>query len=129
MPHRKPFITSINMGASGTNDCVAYIDKLEAFGNAYSPGKVVISASAGGYSNEQYFFEDKTGIPIATQRYGLLARDAVVDVCIAPEMVTFFGDGQHITSATNVAGYLSWGIHSLLGSDYGIDGTVNFFGE
>src|SRR5205823_1571604 len=41
----QPFVTSINMGLSDlTNDCIAYINKLQQFGTNYSPGKVTISA-------------------------------------------------------------------------------------
>ncbi len=49
IPGRKPFVTHINMGATSTNDCVAYINKLAFIGTNYSPRRVVLSASTGGY--------------------------------------------------------------------------------
>ena len=53
------FATSINMnGVNGTNDCIAYINKLVSIGTNYSPGKLVISVSAGGYGNTNYYFDD-----------------------------------------------------------------------
>ena len=47
----KPFITHINAGT--VDDCKAYVDKLATFGATYSPGKLIISASASplGYGN------------------------------------------------------------------------------
>ena len=44
-----PFVTSINMnGTNGALDCTNYINKLVNFGSNYSPGKLIISANAGG---------------------------------------------------------------------------------
>ena len=52
----QPFVMHLNMGT--TNDCRAYIDKLEYFGTNYSPGKLVISAnSAGSYGNTNYVLD------------------------------------------------------------------------
>jgi hypothetical protein len=64
VPGRKPFFTHLNMGSVA--DCQAYIDKLETFGNFYSPGKVVISASAGGYGNTNWLIDNKRpAVPFA----------------------------------------------------------------
>src|SRR5439155_22976770 len=48
----RPFVTSINMRT--TNDCRAYINKLAFFGT----NKLVISASAGAYSNTNYIVDN-----------------------------------------------------------------------
>ena len=55
VPGWQPLVTAINM--NGTNDCIAYIDKLKSFASN-SPGKLNISASAGGYGNTNYYFDD-----------------------------------------------------------------------
>jgi hypothetical protein len=39
-------------------DCTNYVNKLQLFGNTYSPGKVIIRATAGGYSNSHFYFDD-----------------------------------------------------------------------
>jgi hypothetical protein len=36
-------------------------------------------------------------------------------------------NATHTTMATNVAGYLTWGIHGYLPATYAIDGTISFF--
>ena len=58
-----PFVTGLNMnGVGGTNDCIAYINKLAFIGLNYSPGQLIISANGaqtGGYGNTNYY----TAIP------------------------------------------------------------------
>ena len=59
-PSYQPFITAMNMnGVGGTNDCIAYINKLVSFGSNYSPGQLIISASVGGYSNSNWYFDEQ----------------------------------------------------------------------
>src|SRR5262245_12060264 len=60
---RPPFVMHLNMGASGTNDCIGYIKKLEYFGTNYSPGRVVISASRAGYGNTNYVIDNVRYVP------------------------------------------------------------------
>ena len=58
-PTWNPFVTSINMnGTGGTNDCIAYIDKLANMASNYSPGTLFISATAGGYGNTNWYFDE-----------------------------------------------------------------------
>lgn len=97
-----PFVTHINM--NGTNDCIGYINKLASIGTNYSPGRLMISANAGGYGNTNYYI-DTTG---GTNDCGLAC---------------------HITSGSNVAGYYSNGAHSSLGADYATNGYVNWTGN
>ena len=55
----QPFMTAINMnGAGGTNDCIAYINKLATFASNYSPGTLIISAPLVGYGNTNWYFDD-----------------------------------------------------------------------
>ena len=110
-----PFVSSINMG--GTNDCINYINKLAAISASFSPGKLVISANAGGYGNTNYCFDDAVAaypsVPL-----GLYALQAVTSNGVPMSSVEYtpFTSSTPITSATNVAGYLTWGANGALGS-------------
>ena len=113
-----------------TNDCIAYINKLEQFATNSPSGSLMISASGREYSNTNYLLDDvaQTGfggaLPAATN--ALLAAGvpaasimylAGTETCIATNT-----NGQciqwqampHITNAVNVAGYSCWGAHSTL---------------
>src|SRR6266567_487251 len=130
-----PFVTHINM--NGTNDCKAYIDKLEFIGTNYSPGKLILSASVGGYGNTNYYFDDTRfdntpGVPSAANN----AKTGVLGVNPTASIV-YTNGGQdydtnlllHIRNGTNVAGYLSWGAHSALDNQYLLNGYVNWSGN
>jgi hypothetical protein len=134
-----PFMTSINMnGAGGTNDCIAYINKLTNIGAIYSPGKLIIGASAAGYGNTNWNFDDTN--PNGLPTYGYLAMEAVLgansnasviytNVTTAPGIGTLAG---HITRATNVAGFFSWGLHGYYGDTnefYATNTTIQFSGR
>ena len=121
LPHRPPFVHHLDMGAAQflgeTNrlaDCFAYVDKLARFASNYSPGKVIISASAGGYDNDQYFLDDvllyEPSVPNAK------------DVKIYDGYLTLLAQGVNsnllnytydtnlvIRYGTNLAGYMSHG--------------------
>ncbi len=120
MPNN-PFVTHLNI--HDTNGCRAYIDKLEYFGTNYSLGKVVISASAGGYGNTNYYFDECPQINGAAG----LARSGVLGVTPSASIVYSNGNdfqtnlAVHITKGANVSGYFSYGAHSALGSIYPIN--------
>lgn len=116
----QPFVNNLNAGT--LTDCKAYVNKLESIGTNYSPGKLIISANAGGYGNTNYYFDEMSE-----------ARDGVLNV--NPEAsVTFsnayyenfpvfnetYSEGltkvlsNHITTGFNIAGYSSLGAHSSL---------------
>lgn len=122
----RPFVTCINMET--TNDCRAYIDKIRYFGTNYSPGKLVISASRGNYSNTNYYFDD--ALPGT-----LFCTNGVTGVLEAggfQSSITYVPPSsynQHIRNGTNVAGYVSWGANGSFVHTYAIDGTVTFRGE
>ena len=130
------FATSINMnGVNGTNDCIAYINKLVSIGTNYSPGKLVISVSAGGYGNTNYYFDD-TECCYGDTAIGGAAAQAVIQDGVSSNSVVYtnvYPDcgslACHITTGTNVAGYLSWGSHSSLGAYYATNGYVNWTGN
>jgi hypothetical protein len=137
MTNWKPFVTSINMnGTGGTNDCIAYINKLAYIGNTYSPGKLVISASAGGYGNANWYFDDSEVDYFQTP--GLSASNAVVQAGVSPTSVYYLNIpdngtlAAHITNGLNVAAYMSWGTHGYNGntnSGYATNDTIQFSGQ
>jgi hypothetical protein len=122
----QPLVTHINM--DGTNDCIAYINKLASFG---TNGNLIISASAGRYSNTNYYFDDCPG----EGTEGSQARTGVLNVNPTASVIYTSGDDQgtnlavHITSGTNVAGYISQGAHSALGGNYALYGEVTWHGN
>lgn len=130
---RNPIITHINM--DGTNACRAYIDKLEFFGANYSPGKLIISAHAGGYGNTNYYFDGTRSDSGGNDSIANAAQISVLQAG-APSNSVFYthvnpdpGLSGHITNGTNVAGYVSWGSgHSYLGYGFVLSNVVVFSG-
>jgi alpha-tubulin suppressor-like RCC1 family protein len=108
-PSWTPFVTSINMnGTGGTNDCIAYINKLASMASNNPPGTLFISASAGGYGETNWYFDFGSN----TGTFGWEGEQGVIS---ADPSASVFGSEQPvlITRATNVAGYYS------VGSDFG----------
>jgi hypothetical protein len=104
---------------NGTNDCIAYIHKLASFGT----NNLIISASAGGYGNTNYYFDDTRGgygapLPSVGSNAvsGVLSVNPTASVIYSNAVDNGLAD--HITTGSNVAGYMSWGAHSSLGADY-----------
>ena len=132
----QPFVTHINMGATNTmnhtNDCINYINKVATFGSNYAPGQLIISASAAGYANTNYYFDD--GNNLYTLTLGLNAMNGVIQNGASTNSVTYAdndtnGLSGHITNGSNVAGYLCWGGHSALGPNYAVNGEVHWSGN
>jgi hypothetical protein len=125
-----PLVTSINMDNSGgSNSCINYVNKLENIGNSNSPGNLIIRAHAGGYANTNWYFDDTN-----PQGYDEIFYPAVVAVTNieSNSSVTYtnvtsgLASGTlagHITSATNVAGFGSWGCHGYYTTTNAITGT------
>jgi hypothetical protein len=125
-------------GAGGATDCTNYINKLAYFGSNYSPGKLIISASAGGYGDTNWYFDDTN--PQLFLPYFFLGVAGVTNVSAnafvtytnvtsAPSIGTLAG---HITSAINVAGFASWGVHGYYGNTnqgYATNSTIQFSGQ
>ena len=125
-PGWQPFVTHINL--NGTNDCKAYIDKLESMGTNFPPSRLLISARSGGYGNTNYYFDD------ASRRYPELvpgedAMNSVIQHGIPALNVTYVDANQHITYAADVAGYLTWGANGGQNKDYATNGDVVFAGS
>ena len=134
----QPFVTHINMRDYDgslewtTSACTNYINKLASIGSNYSPGRLIISASAREYGNTNYYFDDtrigyRAPAPWAggEAQAGVLGANPTASVVYSN--VVDWADNTnlvgHITNGVNVAGYLSWGDHSALKSDYAIDPT------
>ena len=123
-PGTSPFITYINGGT--VTDCKAYVDKLEFIGTNYSPGKLIISASAGGYGNTNYYFElagdAKNGVLNVNPEASVTFSNAFYENF--PVFNETYSDGlakvlsNHITTGFNIAGYCSSGAHCALAIYY-----------
>ncbi|MCX6922008.1 MAG: hypothetical protein NT154_02125 [Verrucomicrobia bacterium] len=124
-----PFVTHINM--DGTNDCIAYINKLASFGR----GAVIISASAGGYGNTNYYFDNtERGVPITPNVSGVIASNAVVQAGACPAAVIYTNVtdnsvADHLTRGINVTGYECFGMHGTLGPSFPTNGDVQWSGN
>jgi hypothetical protein len=120
----------------GVDACRAYIDKLEYFGNNYSPGKIFISPSSGGYGNTNFYFDDgRFSFPYGTNlSYAHSAKDGVLLYSPTASVIytNFADDGiinGHLTNNFNVAGYLTWGGYTRLGADYATNGMLHWSGD
>jgi len=136
-----PFVTSIIMnGSGGTNDCIAYINKLATNGFSVASNSPVLSASANGYGNTNYVVDDVNNgycgdTYVTATTNGLIAAGVTtgaIDFITGCETPT--NSLPHITNAVNVAGYICWGWHSNWGthlndSSYPIDGDVQWSGN
>jgi alpha-tubulin suppressor-like RCC1 family protein len=125
MPGWQPFIMHINMGDS--NDCKAYIDKLAYFGTNGPAVSLLISGTAGRYTNTNYYIDDSGSSGLSNTVTALIQSGVVAaSIDYAPPTAT------HIYVGTNVAGYLSHGSHGSaphLPGTYATDGTITFEGD
>jgi alpha-tubulin suppressor-like RCC1 family protein len=135
-PGYPPFVHYINMGEindmGSTNACMEYIDKLEHFGTTFCPGKLLISASTGGYVNTNYIV-DALGVYFSW--IAPATTNALLLSGVSPSAMLYIDGNQpdvlsnHVTQAVNVAGYFSAAGHSALGCTFAIDGRVRFSGQ
>jgi len=141
----QPLVTHLNMG--DTNACIAYINKLAFIGSNYSPGRLLISAGgACGYGNTNYVIDNVrhgAGFPddydycwwFGTQATNGLALSGVSsNAVLFTDGIEIFTNGiaydlPHLTNAADVAGYMSWGGHSSLGSFYATNGELQWTGH
>jgi hypothetical protein len=102
-------------GVNGTNDCIAYIHKVASIGANYSPGRLIISASAGAYGNTNYYFEDALGSWYPLFPYGFEALQGVTSNDVPQSAIDYdpFPSNVPITQGTNVAGYFTWGANGV----------------
>ncbi len=124
-----PFVDYINMG--DTNDCIGYINKLIRFSSIYSPGQLIISASAGGYGNTNYCVDNATSVFTFDSYILEGVTNAIVESETAPFSLTYAGiAGPIITNVANVAAYAGWGVHNgMWRSDYAVNGQLIFTGN
>jgi hypothetical protein len=126
----RPFVTSINMnGSGGTNDCIAYINKLATLGVLASSNSPILSASANGYGNTNYILDNVRNLPPVPYLASFVSNaiTGLVSAGVQTNSISYL-DGYengvvlpHLTNAVNVAGYICWGWHSSLGGSYPLD--------
>jgi hypothetical protein len=135
-PNRQPFVTHINMRTP--QDCFAYVDKLANFGTNHSSGRVYISASMGGYTGTNYFFDDLRGPHVYNPLPGACGSNAVVYFGGSASQITYAACtnlqdpncfNTHLFNCTNVAGYFSWGYHGGIITGFPTNGWVRFYGS
>jgi len=139
-PGWKPFVNYINAGSLA--DCEAYVDKLAYIGTNYSPGKLFLSANtSSNYGGTNYLVDNirHGGLEYGSLPYpedfsyggefvsratnGLIASGVATSAIFYAEGIETLTNGvpynlTHPTTATNLAGYICWGAHSSLGSEY-----------
>jgi hypothetical protein len=128
-----PFVTSINMNGTsstnyfssdGTNDCIAYINKLTNMAAGNPPGTLFISATAGGYGNSNWYFDQDS--------YGFGSNAAAGVLSVDPSASIFgFTSPSFTTNATNVAGYYTCGVdcNPAFTPGFATNGAIQFFGN
>jgi hypothetical protein len=151
-PGWEPFVSSINMNnladagestnfnsSDGTNDCIAYIDKLASIGSNYSTGQLILSASEVGYGNANWYFDDI--VPGGVANFFSPAVAAVTNISTTASVTytngPFEAPAEHITNASNVAGFGSWGVHGYFlnnqgqwtNAGYATNGYIRFTGQ
>ncbi len=125
---------------NGTNDCIGYINKLEYIGTNDSLGQIIISASAGGYGNTNYYFDDSRPSDAGFGTGNSYCYSAAADVLsVNPSASIIYSNtpnggaiAGHITNGVNVAGYMSWGVHGYeyqTNADYALNGTITLNGH
>ena len=144
-PGWPPFVNNINAGSAA--DCESYVDKLAHIGTNYSPGKLIISASAGEYGNTNFVIDDiRNGGPSPQYEdyssFGATVAavtNSLLSAGLSPSAILFY-DGlvisnnlasapPHATGITNIAGYVSWGVHGALAGGYPTNRTVVWNGN
>jgi alpha-tubulin suppressor-like RCC1 family protein len=151
-PGWQPFVSSINMNnladagestnlnsSDGTSDCIAYIDKLANMAQSNPPGSLFISARAAGYGNTNWYFDDVA--PEVTGDFFQSAAIAVTNISLTASVIytngPFDSPAHHITNASNVAAFASWGVHGYFldnqgnwtNGGYATNGYIQFTGQ
>ena len=126
IPDWTPFVTSINM--DGTNACIGYINKLTSLGTNNYSGTPFLSASANGYANTNWYFDDATyGYP--TGLIGLSALQGVMSNGVPRSAIYYVPNttSSHIYAGTNVAGLYNTGNDGGTGGNFAA--TMVFQGD
>lgn len=131
-------VTRMDMGSLAATE--AYINKLVAMYNAMATPAIAISAAGAGLGGTNYIFDDMavsayTGILNAQDDYACISNafgTAPNYNKISTSRCSFQGNGAStpITSAADLKGYFSWGVHNgVFGGNYPADGTLSFSGK
>ena len=123
-----PFVTSINVDPMGSsNNCINYINKLK---NVAGTSKTLfISASATGYSNTNWYFDDIDDPP--TGGDGAACVAGVSNVNPTASIFTTRGGANFVTKATNVAGYYTCSEDCVTTNcaTNAVNGVIQFYGQ
>jgi len=134
-----PFVTAINMNGTsgtnyfssdGTNDCIAYIDKLVSMASNNPPGTLFISGTAAGYSNINWYI-DESGSgenPYADSAAHAITNADPTATVFGTAGTNLFGLPNHSTHDTNVAGYYTCGSDCTFDVNMFVNTNVQFFG-
>ena len=135
-PSWTPFLTSINMNGFGnTSNCIGYLNKLVQYGTNYSLGKIVISASTGGYGNTNYILDNVRSVYPDHSYVISNGISPMLHSGISLSAISYldgFENGSRIpslTNAVNVAGYMSWGGYNFWDGRYPTNGMVQWSGN
>ena len=129
---RRPWVSALNFYR--TNDCRAYVDKLENVGTNNPMNRVILSADKAGIARDTYVVDNvRTNIPaFAGDSTVSTAKTALLNQGVASTSILYrdnIANGDlPVASATNIFNYLSWGVYnSGLGNDWSTNSNVKFY--
>ena len=111
-------VSRLDMGTAEATK--AYIDKLATAGSS-----LIISGQSTGVSGPAYYFDDVTTSSLTG--LGKNAQNAVL--AENSSALTTYSNTDHIFTASDVRGYMTFGANGQLGMDYAIDGKIKFSGK
>jgi hypothetical protein len=120
-PGTRFLVTYMNMGSVAATE--AYIDKLGQMYAAMATPSVVITAPA---SREGTYYVDDVR---NSGYFSIMSHVASAVMAENPSASVIYNANAHISFATNVSGYTSWGYNGGLTADYPNDGEVSFTGS
>ncbi|MES3031135.1 MAG: Ig-like domain-containing protein [Patescibacteria group bacterium] len=126
-PGTTALVTHLNMGSLEATQ--AYIDKLKVVYNAMPTPNIVISGSAGGQAGTNYFLDEAQGY----SGYPLIHTDKnkLTSSGVSSSRITYTAQASstHITQATDVLGFETWGANGGIGGEYANNGSITFSGK
>jgi Bacterial Ig domain len=126
-PGTTALVTHLNMGSQEATK--AYIDKLKAMYGRMSTPNILISAEGAGVGGTNYYLDEAQGYAgwLMIQR----DRDGLTSLGVASSRIQYTPQTSttHITSGTDVLGYVTWGANGGIGGDYANNGSVVFNGN
>ncbi len=130
---RRPWVSALNFYR--TNDCRAYVDKLENVGTNNPMNRVILSGDRAGITRDTYVVDNVRPFPADTTVGS--AKTALLNFGISSGAI-FYRDNfvlpsdSQAANATNVFNYLSWGFYGspgLANRDWATNGSIRFYGN